>query len=1809
MPELNEEQKKQLDNNIKSMLQNGASEEDVIAYSKDFNNKFLKKKVESTPSPLVLANSTSPSTGGGSVPQGINYLGGDKNVPQTTEQANLTTENVPAQPQPADKSLPSSMQIGADGQPVFTGISQPTNEPAPQLQAATSPLETTAKDQTNFDKNIVQKESLSPFTTGVAGLVSGVLKTPSFVYDLGASVNNIIAEKTGLEGLKAPMSSDITQMTGLHNVMAEDLDLAVKHHHDELARRYDKDLKTYFTSDKPGDLQKGLESLYNNVAEAIPTTIALAVSGGAFGAPATFAAGSAMFGAQKRSSLDESNPLMSEEKKVGISALSGAVESASESLFGAVKYLGKPLSGLFKSGGNKAVVEGAKEMIEQTYGKAFARYFGSAAEEVTTEVANQFAQNAIDKYSGVDPNRDLSQGVWDAAITAMAMSNAVGSPVLAGELASVKSSREQAKQNADQKAAIEQDIASPNVSDEAKKILSDKAKTINEADYKLTVEETNKYHSLTPENRSAADAINKKVQESEKALSDPNISDESRMYIEQDLNNLDDKLQKIYETNKTTKKETTVEGPAPFLTPGKNVDDRVGKTTTSTEVNTKGQEIVPLTPDEKDEFETLKAIEGSGLLSTEETSRLKELEQRNTVPVQQETPAVSSEKANNKTTETASVLNNDKPISESSPVIEEQSKTPELSKEVIAAAENKNTETPAVETTATPVENKPLPKTETNVRDEVILPPLPGRQMPMKMVKNDNGIWNLEIGGELTGVSPTVRKMAEEAFVQQSKTNATAKQEALDNELSIKRDDLQKTDVVSSSINVAPLFSQKIKNMEEANQLHATRFYKKYKQDVRDVAKEFGIEITEEQDGIGGFADLSEATTVFKVNGNFDDIVKMAAVVGSLTPEVQESTIASMYVKDGDENHNADQTELGISDKEAAIKAARDAGFESSGYTIVGDKISFLQIFNYPDLEFDKKLDIFDSKYKEYGGRIESTEKRAVRSEYLDSKRRKTIISEIEGSPIHERSSGSGFRDIIGKAKQRTDNYRKWKAIDSTHSAKRYKELRKKQIDLAAEGKKLPRLEKEEISKLEKYLAEPLASVIANDKPLYEEAKKDIDAITNKVSSIVEDGFSLKPDIKRPSRAAEKVIRWYDIQPNLLNDGARATIIVNNEHDADFVFNRIVDMYKVPGMRNPVNEKTFLGFQKRLIEIRAENGKIVEVQVTTPAVYLAKEGIDHFLPDNKKAAEDALNEVRKKVGFDIPEGGGHFFYEISRDENVQENIVKKANALSKKYYDLFFDDNFKMSESDFRKELSSFVKSVDDADKSNWDPSNKGKVPTPIREFLKETPKTNNNATTERNVTESDQRKHQEGDARRKATETSDSNRNVESRKKQAEQQQEEVVNEEPKKKAPTNELIDEEDLADEGVVDDKAVVDKFMQDIEIFKTVENQEAKFTGMLSRLYKAKEDGKIKKTTYTAIRNTMKSQLSEKYRREMNKEDAKIKVSAVMEKVKTKLLGEGYKNIVLSSVSPITPKTIADLIDLTTKLIHRGIDAGYSIAEATTKAMSAIKNVPAYKKLVDNEELNGPEFEKMVNTAIASKLKGTKESMKNPDVNGGTKERKTATRMKEAGRFTDIIDEMGNDATNYESLNLKKVNDHIDGVLREIETNGMMEDLAIEMTKGKNPFYAPIQNVAAGKVVDRLRVLAEKEGNSMQKNALNKLAAELATARMKDVTVNAQSTAMEAILAESMPLSKEGITDHISAAMSNVQDTHLDEKQKSDISSVQKDIKSLLLEPEAQKAIEEAVNEKLNDIAEKLKGKEWVSEFDAEMDNLKIDLSDC
>lgn len=418
---------------------------------------------------------------------------------------------------------------------------------------------------------------------------------------------------------------------------------------------------------------------------------------------------------------------------------------------------------------------------------------------------------------------------------------------------------------------------------------------------------------------------------------------------------------------------------------------------------------------------------------------------------------------------------------------------------------------------------------------------------------------------------------------------------------------------------------------------------------------------------------------------------------------------------------------------------------------------------------------------------------------------------------------------------------------------------------------------------------------------------------------------------------------------------------------------------------------------------------------------------------------------------------------------------------------------------------------------------------------------------------------------------------------------------------------------SEEGQQEDPEALKRLETDIEAIKQMSKKdivEKKFLAMVERAFKMKAEKKISRPTYTKFKHKAQDILGGKHN--LDAEELKMKSTELINKIKNKLLGEGYKKVTLSTIVPITPKTVSDLLDLANALIHRGIDAGFSIAEATKKAMDAIKKHPVYKKLVASGELKEQEFNAAVSAAAVKPKKKKKPAPKKDqpgDITGEVRKKKTVERQETSKTFKDVVDEMGQDEKFYHSIKESAVEPHIQGILDEVQNNGGLEDLAKEIIDGNNPFHDKIANVAAFFVGERLALIAEKEGNLMQKSAMNKLAAKLMVERNKSVNISATQTAMENIIAKRLPISVAGLTAYTSAAVSQIQNSALTPTQQGQVKQAVMDINELLETEEAKKKIREAVEEEVNKIAENSKGKEWVDKLSKAMSGLKIDLKDC
>jgi len=278
-------------------------------------------------------------------------------------------------------------------------------------------------------------------------------------------------------------------------------------------------------------------------------------------------------------------------------------------------------------------------------------------------------------------------------------------------------------------------------------------------------------------------------------------------------------------------------------------------------------------------------------------------------------------------------------------------------------------------------------------------------------------------------------------------------------------------------------------------------------------------------------------------------------------------------------------------------------------------------------------------------------------------------------------------------------------------------DLRQKEIDLQKEGKKLSTEDQTRFNELVKKVQPVVQRTFEANKKLYEDAKTEVEGIAQDAISQVDASISPFP-IKRAERASVKAIRWYNAFTEKLGDGSRVNIVVDTDANADKVFKIIDEKYPGDTEVRRITETTELGYPKRLIEIRTSNGTLAEIQVITNEAYLAKDGIKGFTGDEKQkaTAKQKLDEVRARLGWNIPDGLGHYFYEIQRDTNVDDTLRDEAARLSDLYYDAFTNPKSTLTES-FMNDVNTFKNNVDAADKSQWDVGNNGKAPQSLIDY------------------------------------------------------------------------------------------------------------------------------------------------------------------------------------------------------------------------------------------------------------------------------------------------------------------------------------------------------------------------------------------------------------------------------------------------------------------------------------------------------------
>jgi len=532
---------------------------------------------------------------------------------------------------------------------------------------------------------------------------------------------------------------------------------------------------------------------------------------------------------------------------------------------------------------------------------------------------------------------------------------------------------------------------------------------------------------------------------------------------------------------------------------------------------------------------------------------------------------------------------------------------------------------------------------------------------------------------------------------------------------------LQKQADDETTLFAAPFYKTYIHEYADFDKYKQSRPYIEFKKNIGLLADALGINVLSLRDAIGGYDGSSEPSVAITLSGvTAEQATDFAQLLGLIAPEIQNSVSVLRYAAEN-QGFNAVRVEMEVDNIEIALQSLRDVSFEQDGFSIDGNTIVLL---DFGDEAFNNKLPLLINKIDKNGGRIKSRKRYPQRADFPGYDSRREVFERIKRDAPRLFESGTDLDNVWDKATERMGSFEEQKRIEKSEELEKYQLLRKKQLDYSEQGKILTDDELAKISELEKFLADGIEPVFENDKTRYEQAKKEIEAIANEIAEIVPRSFVTKFPIKRPSRAAIKTVRWYDSTPTALGDGSRVNILVGNNKEAQTLYREIVKRFRFDLRRNEM-ETTELGYPKRLVEIQTSNGKIAEIQVMTIDGYLAKDGIKYFKDDDgdydyTNVAIAKLKKIRASLGWAIPDGVGHYFYEIDRDPNVPADLRTQARELSNIYYRAMANPLlYRDAEESFRSGLSDFIGKVDNANKSNWDKSNKGIAPESAVNFSK----------------------------------------------------------------------------------------------------------------------------------------------------------------------------------------------------------------------------------------------------------------------------------------------------------------------------------------------------------------------------------------------------------------------------------------------------------------------------------------------------------
>lgn len=296
-----------------------------------------------------------------------------------------------------------------------------------------------------------------------------------------------------------------------------------------------------------GGVGSGAGAAVQYAGSALPATAGRAIAQNAVRSAPRVAAQALPFASGKWQEI-KNDPNVPEGLKPLVAYGSGLSEILYEGSFGTAKLMQQVANKAIGRKGVNQFVKGFMNKALESTGIPAAAFKGGVSEGAT-----QLTNNIIDKFSGVDPDRDLYEGLADAIVTGSAMDAGISAPGSITRSITNRSERKAAQDLSTANESILSDLINPELGLTAEERDALVAR-YNENDAKITEyidKARQEREKLTPAQQRLQDDLLARAQSMESLAEKEGLSEETKADLESGISEIESELESIQEEAET----------------------------------------------------------------------------------------------------------------------------------------------------------------------------------------------------------------------------------------------------------------------------------------------------------------------------------------------------------------------------------------------------------------------------------------------------------------------------------------------------------------------------------------------------------------------------------------------------------------------------------------------------------------------------------------------------------------------------------------------------------------------------------------------------------------------------------------------------------------------------------------------------------------------------------------------------------------------------------------------------------------------------------------------------------------------------------------------------------------------------------------------------------------------------------------------------------------------------------------------------------------------------------------------------------